>query len=346
MFNLSIKKIAAFFFSAFMLLAIAASVSAQGGVGSTRGLPETSGGSNMVQGHIYFPEGDPGGKRLRVSLESTDEAGKSTQSDGDGSFLFNSLKPGSYTITVDGGKDYDTARETIFFEGSHRSIVVPIHLRVKGAASAAFAGVPKAAVDAYKKAQELAQKDDHKKAVEELKTAVALAPNFALALNELGVEYMKTNQMEKAAETYEALLKGSPNDATAHLNLGIALYNINSALLAEKKTDEANQKLSEAEQHLRQALALKSAGPNAHYYLGLTMIRYRKYDEAQKEMEAAVANGGDNLALAHKYLGGLYMSAKRNKDAADQLEKYLQIDPKAKDAEQIRGTIKDLRSKQ
>jgi hypothetical protein len=39
------------------------------------------------------------------------------------------------------------------------------------------------------------------------------------------------------------------------------------------------------------------------------------------------------------------MSAKRNKEAADELEKYLQLDPKAKDADQIRGTIKDLRAK-
>jgi Tfp pilus assembly protein PilF len=40
------------------------------------------------------------------------------------------------------------------------------------------------------------------------------------------------------------------------------------------------------------------------------------------------------------------MSAKRYKEAADELEKYLQLDPKAKDAEQIRSTIKELRSKQ
>jgi regulator of sirC expression with transglutaminase-like and TPR domain len=63
-------------------------------------------------------------------------------------------------------------------------------------------------------------------------------------------------------------------------------------------------------------------------------------------MESAIANGGQDLALAHKYLGGLYLSSNRSKDAADQLEKYLELDPKAPDAERIRGTIKDLRSKQ
>src|SRR5205085_4707792 len=103
---------------------------------------------------------------------------KTTQSDADGSFLFNSLKSGSYTITVEGGKDYDNARESVFFEGSYRNVVIPIHLKTKGAATAAFAGVPKPAVDSYKKAQDLAQKGDHKKAIEELKSALAQAPSF------------------------------------------------------------------------------------------------------------------------------------------------------------------------
>jgi len=63
-------------------------------------------------------------------------------------------------------------------------------------------------------------------------------------------------------------------------------------------------------------------------------------------LELAISNGGDNLPQAHRYLGGLYQSVRRNKEAADELEKYLKLDPKAADAERIRGIIKDLRSKQ
>ena len=40
------------------------------------------------------------------------------------------------------------------------------------------------------------------------------------------------------------------------------------------------------------------------------------------------------------------MSARRNKEAADELEKYVQLDPKAADVERIKVTIKDLRNKQ
>jgi len=123
-----------------------------------------------------------------------------------------------------------------------------------------------------------------------------------------------------------------PDDPAAQLNLGIALFSQN--------------KLDQAETHLRAAIKLSNAGSAAHYYLGVTLIKTKRYDEAQKELETAIANGGDSIAQAHKYLGGLYMSAKKNKQAADELEKYLQLDPKAPNAEQIRGTIKSLRSNQ
>jgi tetratricopeptide (TPR) repeat protein len=74
------------------------------------------------------------------------------------------------------------------------------------------------------------------------------------------------------------------------------------------------------------------------------MISTKRYPEAVPEFEAAIANGGENLALAHKYLGGLWMNTKPQ-EAADELDKYLKLDPKAPDADKIKGTIKELRSK-
>src|SRR2546423_152882 len=138
--NLTVKTLAVLL----LLSSSAILARAQGGVGSTRGLPETVGGSNIIQGHVYFPEGPASGQRLKVSLESADELTKSTQTDEDGTFRFNGLRSGSYTIVVEGGKEYETAREPVFFEGSNRNTVVPIHLRSK-AESDALARIPKPA---------------------------------------------------------------------------------------------------------------------------------------------------------------------------------------------------------
>jgi len=320
------------------LLAVSAELaaSAQGVLpGSSRGLPSGE-GSNMIQGRVIFPPGQSS-VQVKVNLEGTGGAfsSMSTVTDQDGTFRFRGVDPGSYSVVVDAGSQYEKAREPLTIDPEARArvaqVVVELHFKVD-ASNPAFAGVPQNALNLYQKGINAAQKGDNKAAAEFLSQAVAAQPTFALALSDLGRQYMKLNQMDKAGEAYEALLKLKPNDASAHLNLGIVMFN-------KKKFDEA-------ETHLRKALELNSSGPTGHYYLGLTLISLKRYNEALPEFETTIANGGENLALAHKYLGGLYMSTHKNKEAADELEKYLKLDPKAPDADRIKGTIKDLRSKQ
>jgi tetratricopeptide (TPR) repeat protein len=336
-------------YSLTLVLSIALLANAQG-VGSSRGLPST-GGSNTIQGRVYFPAGDPNtAKAVKLRLESTSVVGgQSTVTDQDGVFRFNGLPAGDFTVVVDGGKDYENTREpvSITLGSSGRILQVAIQLKPKvDASNPAFAGVPKSALDLYQKGTTAAQKGDAKAAVGFLTQAVSTYPSFALALNDLGSQYLKLFEWDKAAETFDALVKLRPTDAGAHLDLGIALYNIGSVLLTDKKVDEANQKLGLAEVQFREAIKLNSPGPSAHYYLGMTLVKTRKYPEAQSELELAIKNGGENIALAHRYLGGLYQAAHKNKEAADELEKYLKLDPKAKDAERIKQSIADLRKGQ
>ena len=340
--NLSIRLV----YSITMVLSIALVVNAQG-VGSSRGL-SSGAGSNTIQGRVYFPAGDQNtGKVVKLRLESTNSTGgQSAVTDQDGVFRFNGLPPGDYTVVVEGGKDYENSREpvNIYMGSAGRIVQVAIGLRPKiDAANPAFAGVPRAALDFYQKGTVAAQKGDAKGAVELLTKAVAAHPNFALALSDLGSQYLKLFQWDKAAETFDALVKLKPGDSGAHLDLGIALYNIGSVLLGEKKVEEANPKLAQAEAQLREAIKLNSPGPFAHYYLGMTLVKTRKYDEAQTELELAIKNGGANIALAHRFLGGLYQRAHKDKEAADELETYLKLDPKVKDADTIKSTIQKLR---
>ena len=332
-----------------IVLSVAVGVKAQA-PGSSRGL-SSGDGNHQIQGRIYFPSGQSiNGRVIKVNLESANSTGNlSTVTDQDGSFRFNNLRAGSYRVIVDGGKEYEAPAESVNIDPTGTSgpiTSVTIQLRMKvDASNPAFVGIPQNALDFYQKGAAAAQKGNPQNAADLLAKAVSAYPNFPLALSELGLQYLKLKQMDKAAETFEALLKLKPDDANGQLNLGIALYNQSVSLFGEKKLDESNQKAGLAESHLRTAIQLKSPGPYAHYYLGMTLIRMRQYDEAQKELELAISNGGENLPQAHRYLGGLYQSAHRNKEAADELEKYLKLDPKAPDAERIRGIIKDLRSK-
>ena|SRR5215813_11568327 len=344
--TIPISKSIRFVHSAILVFALAVLAHGQG-VGSSRGLSSGE-GSNTIQGRVYFPAGERNsGKSVRLRLESNDSTGGQTAvTDQDGVFRFNGLPPGNFTVVVEGGKDYENTREPVsIYQGSNGRIVqVSIQLRPKiDADNPAFAGVPHGALDLYQKGAAAAQKGDAKGAVEFLNKAVTAYPNFAQALSDLGAQYLKLSQWDKAIETFESLIKLKPSDAGAHLDLGIAYYNVGSALLSDKKADEASQKLGLAEAQLREAIKLNSTSPLAHYYLGMTLVKTRKYDEAQTELELAVKNGGGNIALAHRFLGGLYQRAHRDREAADEFEIYLKLDPTVKDADTIKGIIQKLR---
>jgi len=72
----------------------------------------------------------------------------------------------------------------------------------------------------------------------------------------------------------------------------------------------------------------------------------RQYDIAQKAFETAKSlPGGDTFPLIHRGLGGIYMRKGMNKQAVGELEKYLQLAPKARHADSIRQTITELKTK-
>jgi tetratricopeptide (TPR) repeat protein len=333
----------------FVLLLSCGVALAQGGVGSTRGLPGSSGGVHAIQGRIYFPAGRPV-TQLRIRLESNSLGSNSTSSNSDGSFSFQSMVAGNYTVVIDAGEEYEPVREavTIYgtsaFEGKVAPQTIPVNivLRLKGSLSAdsALAKVPKAAREFYEKGMAAAAKNDNKLAAEQLSSAVAAYPEFALALAELGVQYLRLNQPDKAVEPLKKAVELAPKDFGARLNYGIAL--------------SGKRNYAEAETQLRQAVTLNSAAPTAHMYLGITLLNLSrdekkefhadKYAEAQKELETAIASGKAEVAQAHRYLGGIYWGNKDYKRAADEFEVYLKLAPKAADAEKLRTAIKDLRS--
>lgn len=327
----------------------AAQCFAQGSVGSTRGLPGTSDGVHTIKGRVYFPtETQPGGHRLKITLKTTDMVDVTTLSDEDGSFAFYRLRSGNYTITVEGGEEFEDAIETAYLDrhtNMHPAnpgygasnyvtpmlIQLAIHLKPKGF-GAAFSKYPPKAVELYRRGAEAAAKGDTMKAVEYLTAAVSLHPEFPQALSELGVQYMKLGQPEKAAESLQASLKVEPNDLGARLNYGVALLN-------QKKFDEA-------EAQLREVLKKNAALPTAHMYLGVALMGLKKLGDAEGELKLAVTNSSAEVASAHRYLGGIYWGRRDYKRAADELELYLKLAPKAPDAERTLAAIKELRGKQ
>jgi tetratricopeptide (TPR) repeat protein len=250
--------------------------------------------------------------------------------------MFRSLEAGEYRLTVHGGKEYEDALEypSIYREASPggRIVSLTVQMRIKTALDPRFASVPAGALNAYKKGMEAAGTGDTKKAIEQLSKAVGMHQDFEPALAELGVQYLKSGQVDKAAISLEAAVKISPADFYPQLNYGIALLN-------QKKFDQA-------EEHLRIAVEKNNAAPTAHMYLGMALMNQKKLEEAQKELEVAVSSNNPEIGVAHRYLGGIFWGQRDYKRAADELETYLKLVPKAPDAERTRQAITELRNKQ
>jgi Tfp pilus assembly protein PilF len=318
--------------TASLLFACQRAALAQGtGIGAHRGEIAGTGGSRAIQGHIISPLGRLPDTRIRVTLDSSNSGGRSIVAGEDGVFIFNNLEPGSYDLTLDAGKEYELTRESVYIGGATQTATVMIYLKVKPEANPALAGVPKSALDLFIKAQEAAHKGDNERAAALLGEAITQHPQFGLAHNELGLVYMHTNQLDKALEEYKAAAKALPDDASVQLNYGTAL--------AQKRD------FTEAEKQLRRALKRLDKSAAGHMYLGVALVGQKNLDEAEREFQQAAKLGGEQMAAAHKYLGGIYWEKRDYKRAADELETYLKLSPKAPDAERVRGTIKELRSK-
>lgn len=330
------------------MLLLTTAAYAQGGGRSSTG----TGGNHVIQGYVFFPSGRKAEGTIIVKLTSLQYGDLQVIPDSSGTFTFSALAPGSYTVIVNAGDEYEISREGVFIDtdlnmsrmgvrlpSTSRRYTVMVHLQMKykpavgkpGVVNAALAAVPEKARKLYERGVEQSQADDAAKAADSLKQAVTLYPNFPLALNELGVQYLKLRQINKAIDVLREACKLNPEAFPSRLNFGIALL-------------EAKQ-YSSAEEQLREAAKRNNNSATMHMYLGIALLRQRKFEESEKELLIATQANAVQLGMANYYLGGIYWQKKDYPRAVEQLEKYLALTPNAPDAERVKATIKDFRSR-
>lgn len=326
-----------------LLLILIASVTTQAQQGGS-GIDEdrASGmrrGTNTIVGQVIYPPGRPAQRRCTVRLSSVVVGEFSTMTDDHGVFTFRRLREGSYFIRVEAGKEFLPAQETVdLFDNRGRTTTVQIQLRPKpsqamvGVINAALAGVPRPAVELYKKATASAAANDSKKAVEQLEAAIALHPDFVLALNDLSILYLNLGKPEKAAQALGQAVKIDPNNSTLRFNLGYLLMQMKNFAAADVE--------------LHQATVLTSNYSLAHLYRGRVLISLHKFEEAEKELQRVIELAGPEVPMAYRYLGALYAEDGKDASAIDSLEKYLELAPGVKDAGAVREIIKQLREMQ
>ncbi len=319
----------------FLSLFAATSRAQMGGIDPDPGSRGT-GGTNTIEGRIYYPSGRNVDKAFKIRLSSGAKGVDFfTRSDDTGAFAFRRLSVGTYSLTVEGDSEYQTAHEQVDIFAGGRSYFLQIQLRHKpskeksGIVEAGLGTAPKPAAELYEKALEAERAGDNQKAIDQLQRAITLHPKFALALNKLGVLYQRIGKLDEAEKALSAVVELDPEVYELRLNYGIVLLK--------------NKHYKEADLQFQKAIKLKDH-TLARLFRGKTLIHLKNYADAESELQAVIKAGGDEVAMAHRFLGALYNERGETKQAIAALEKYLSLAPKARDAESVRDIIKQLRS--
>lgn len=331
------------FVSAAVVLGITSGLFAQG-IGDRNRPADGGNGSFGIQGRVILPNGRPAvGARIYISSAEMISGNISSVTNNDGVFHVGSLQGGNYTITAQvTGMPSETERLTIDRVAQPgRTFNIVINMRdERGSAvtepvapqSSLLKDVPIDALDKFRKGEEKLQKDDFKGAITQFDEAIKFYPAFAAAYHEKGSAQLKDKDLDGALASFVKAIEIKPDYLEAKYSVGYTQYlRKNYEVSAAIFDDVLKQKRDMAE---------------AHMYLGISLYHLKNIDAAEVSLRSAIAvRDGENVALAHRYLGGIYLQKNRNKEAATELEKYLELVPKAPDAGRLKATIQDLKKK-
>ena len=164
----------------------------------------------------------------------------------------------------------------------------------------------------------LASQGQTDKALEHLRTAVEIRPDYAHAHYNLGYLLMQQGELQKAEFHFRRAIEKEPRYAAAQTSLGNCLVRQNRE--------------AEAEEHYQVALEVLPDFADAHYNFALALHRQSKLGEAARHYQLATRFDPTN-ADAHSNWGVLLESQGRAQDAIRHYRRALQIDPSHPDAQ-------------
>ena len=135
-------------------------------------------------------------------------------------------------------------------------------------------------------------------------------PKHQLAWKVLGAIFGQTDRKAEAVNANQISVALSPQDATAHYNLGITLQELG--------------RLDAAEASYRKAIALKPDYAVAHSNLGVTLKELGRLNEAEASYTQAIAFKPD-FADAHSNLGMTLIAKGKTESALKHFEINLQL---------------------
>jgi tetratricopeptide (TPR) repeat protein len=207
----------------------------------------------------------------------------------------------------------------------------------------------------FARAIELHQAGDVLGAIDSYEAALAIFPDRADALSNLGAAYVRLGQFDDAIKRYEAALETDPMNASIRLNLALAYYKSarpNQAIPQLKRVvasdpEARNAYLVLADCYLqtgqdKEVAALLQpreqlfAGDLAYaYLLGTALLHMNDTFEGQKYVDRVFRAG--ESAEAHLLMGTAYLARQDYREAKAELEKAVKFNPRLATVQSLYG---------
>ena len=196
--------------------------------------------------------------------------------------------------------------------------------------SYASLNAPKDAARAYEKGREALKKEKQPEAEKQFRKAVELYPGYATAWYELGRLDEARNQPKEASENYRKSIEADPKFFSPYLSLS----NITA------RSGDWAQTLDLTDRALR----LNSIEfPQAYYYNAVANLNLRHLDEAEKSArEAEKLDTRKNFPKLNQLLAAILIEKQDYSGAAKSMRAYLDANPQAKDAVEVRARLAEL----
>lgn len=273
------------------------------------------------------------------------------RTDATGRYIFRNLSFGTFHVRiVSSGTNFvsQTARISLFpatmqGTGSHyeqQDFMLRTVSETKGVSSTTartvFAQeVPVAARKLFEMAVVRFDSNDPETGFTKINEALEIFPIYYLALERLGVEYLKAKKHDLAGVALKKALDVNPNGAPSLYALGVIQYQ--------------TKQWESAVEVLQRSIILEPESSNAPFinlYLGLALLKTDKAVKAEPHLKKAIETGGERIPPdVHMHLAEFYGKNNRYKEAADELELFLKLVPDARDSANIRNLITQLRAK-
>jgi len=317
------------------------SVGAQTGPGPLRPNPpvtfgESAGGS--IRGRVVLQNGSPLSEAVRISLFVMRGTQSISYTDQQGQFEFRGLPPGEYAIEAEGDKQrFEMTRESVqVFRGMPSVVTITLKEKLDsrtkkeaGTISVVeLARIPPKARSEFERAGKASKAGKRTEAIDHLKRAIDIYPDFLMARNDLGAQLLEADELDQAEVELRKALAIDPKAFNPNLNLGIVLI---------KKHD-----FSQAVNILDQASAIDSSSPAARLYLGIALISIDNLDRAESQLKSAYQMGGRDYSLALFHLGHIYMDKGQRDTALKSFELYLREAPNAPNSNEVKTLIRML----